>query len=138
MVNYYPIENTHVHRSSIPYGRPLANQTLLILDNELTPCPDCRRTVYRRFGIISGYRKDEIKPLRLSSLTLRLENDYIKQAISDVTSLMAHQFLGRNDHQVKINGYRIELGEVEPLRHCPVSELNERLQSDCSADCHER
>ena len=40
------------------------------------------------------------------------------------------EFLGRNDHQVKINGYRIELGEVEStLRQCPNAGLKERLQN---------
>ncbi|MDP2558546.1 hypothetical protein Q8W15_17160 [Photobacterium damselae subsp. piscicida] len=35
---------------------------------------------------------------------------------------------------MKINGYRIELGEVEnTLRHCPISGLEERLQSVIAA-----
>ena len=103
------------------------------MDNELNPCPDwvAGELYIGGLGLSLGYWKDEVKTAAAFITHPKTgERLYKTGDLGRYQSDGNIEFLGRNDHQVKINGYRIELGEVEStLRHCPVSELNERLQN---------
>lgn len=129
----YPIEGSYAHRSSIPYGRPLTNQTFLVLNGELNPCPDwvTGELYIGGLGLSLGYWQDEVKTgAAFITHPQSGERLYKTGDLGRYQSDGNIEFLGRNDHQVKINGYRIELGEVEStLRHCPISGLDKRLQS---------
>lgn len=113
---YYPINHVSKEWNSIPYGKPLANQTILILDDSLNPCPIyATGNIYiGGIGVANGYYKDKEKT---ENAFVRLEgsNEVIYKT-GDLGRMLPDgnvEFLGRADSQVKIGGYRIELGEIE-------------------------
>jgi amino acid adenylation domain-containing protein len=107
---------------SIPYGRPLANQTVHVLDSSGRDCPDwVPGDLYiGGAGLTQGYVADE--DLTASRLIPGRADGGVGYRTGDVARFRPGgelEFLGRTDAQVKINGHRIELGEVESalLRH---------------------
>jgi len=102
---------------SVPIGHPINNTQIYILDQDLNPVP---------IGVIGemwigglsvgrGY-------LNQPELTAEkfVENPFQPGSLLYRTGDLARwsdngqlQFLGRRDHQVKIQGYRVELGEIE-------------------------
>ncbi|TKI55070.1 amino acid adenylation domain-containing protein [Brevibacillus antibioticus] len=112
---YYPIKDVKRHQLSIPYGYPLANQTLYVLNHRIDFCPvDVMGELYiGGVGLAEGYLNEMEKtnsafikhptlgPLyRTGDYGILRREGYI-------------EFLGRKDHQIKIRGFRIELGEIE-------------------------
>lgn len=113
---YFPINRVCKEWQSIPYGKPLANQTILILDDLLKPCPIyATGNIYiGGLGVANGYYKDKEKT-EGAFLKLKGSNDVIYKT-GDLGRMLPDrnvEFLGRADSQVKIGGYRIELGEIE-------------------------
>ncbi|MGW1373620.1 amino acid adenylation domain-containing protein [Streptomyces sp. NPDC002446] len=103
---------------SIPYGRPLANQTFRVLDTLMRDCPEqvTGELYIGGAGLALGYLGDEA----------RTEERFVKHPHSgerlyrtgDMGRRMADgeiEFLGRADGQVKLNGHRVELAEVEAV-----------------------
>ncbi|WP_320068810.1 amino acid adenylation domain-containing protein [Micromonospora sp. RTGN7] len=104
----------------VPIGDPIANTTAVVLDERLLPAP-------------------ELVPGELYLGGIQLADGYLGRPGLTAASFVAHplagpggrlyrtgdrvrrlpdgtlEYLGRLDHQVKINGYRIELGEIEQL-----------------------
>jgi amino acid adenylation domain-containing protein len=119
----YKIDEADATRASIPYGKPMRNQRLHVLDEALRPCPTwVPGDLYiAGIGLARGYLNDPAKTrgafLRHPATGERLYRT------GDVGRYLADaniEFLGREDSQVKIQGYRIELGEVEAgLLKCP-------------------
>ncbi|GAB4569671.1 MAG: hypothetical protein Tsb0020_23970 [Haliangiales bacterium] len=113
---YYPVDAVEPAWTSIPYGRPLANQTIHVLDAALAPCPDWvpGELYIGGAGVALGYWKD---PERTAAQFLRHpttgERLYRTGDWGRFHPQGYVEFLGREDHQVKIAGYRIELGEIE-------------------------
>jgi acyl-coenzyme A synthetase/AMP-(fatty) acid ligase len=108
--------------SSIPYGRPMANQTFHILDRAMSPCPvgvpgDLH---IGGVGVALGYWK--APDLTAASFFEHPETGAPLYRTGDLGRYLPDgtiEFLGRDDFQVKIQGFRIELGEVEAaLRQC--------------------
>jgi acyl-coenzyme A synthetase/AMP-(fatty) acid ligase len=101
---------------SIPYGKPLANQTFEILDPRLRRRPDwvAGEQYIGGASVTLGYWNDDEKTRRAyvhhprTGQRLYRTGD-LGRYFPDGTM----QFLGREDHQVKIHGYRVELGEIE-------------------------
>jgi len=99
---------------SVPIGKPLANTSVRILDQEGSPVPigmDGELYVGGD-GLALGYwNQPEVtaeKFVELDGQTFYRTGDRVRWLPSGVI-----QFLGRQDQQVKIRGYRIELGEIE-------------------------
>ncbi len=59
----YPIESVDPKWDSIPYGKPLANQTVHVLREDLSPCPDWVRgeIVIGGRSVGLGYYQDPVK-----------------------------------------------------------------------------
>jgi len=99
---------------SIPIGIPIANTTLRILDESLSPVPtsEAGELFIGGDGLALGYWKDPAltaeKFVDLVGEKFYRTGDRVRRLPSGVI-----QFLGRRDNQVKIRGYRIELGEIE-------------------------
>lgn len=136
---YGPTENTIISTAfkvrdrwdedkPIPIGRPISNSTAYIMDNEnkLLPIGVVGELCVGGDGLSSGY---------LNNIELTREkfirNPYSKDEIIYKTGDLAKwlpdgniEFIGRKDHQVKINGFRIEMGEIENilLRHDKIKE----------------
>src|SRR5204863_6641332 len=113
---YHPIDTVDPAWRSIPYGKPLANQTFHVLDPALHPCPDwvTGELYIGGAGVAIGYLGDEAKTaerfIRHPDTGERLyRTGDLGRYLPDGTI----EFLGREDFQVKIRGHRIELAEVE-------------------------
>ncbi len=113
---YYPITQIHPNWKSIPYGKPLDNQKVYILNHNLqqTPVWVTGQLYIGGIGLAKGYWNDQEKT-NASFIT----HPDTKEKLYKTGDLGRYlpdgniEFLGREDFQVKINGYRIELGEIE-------------------------
>ncbi len=112
----HPITKSYSHCISIPYGKPLSNQTLHILDDELAPCPEwVSGEIYiAGNGLAIGYWKDQAQT---DTAFCVHPNDGLRlYKTGDLGRYLPSgdiELIGRNDNQVKVNGYRVELGEIE-------------------------
>jgi amino acid adenylation domain-containing protein len=117
----------HVTEAGTPaIGRPLANTTALVLDDQLRPVPPgvIGELYLGGAGLAEGYlNRDDLTAERfvtdIRSLRLYRTGDRTSYRSDGV-----FRFHGRVDNQVKLRGYRVELGEVEAalLRHPAVVE----------------
>ncbi len=100
----------------LPYGKPLANQTMHILDSQLAACPTwvAGQIAIGGEGVALGYYKDEARTnAQFIHLPQNGERVYLTGDIGRYLPGGEIEFLGRKDSQVKIRGHRIELGEIE-------------------------
>ncbi|MGX1887241.1 non-ribosomal peptide synthetase [Streptomyces sp. NPDC055287] len=115
---------------SVPYGRPLTNQTMKVLDHRL----DVRqpwavgRIHIGGAGLARGYWQDEERTAeRFITHPTTGERLYWTGDLGRYWPDGTIEFLGREDRQVKILGYRVEPGSVEAalrghpaVRECAV------------------
>ncbi|MCP3738295.1 amino acid adenylation domain-containing protein [Rossellomorea sp. BNER] len=111
---YYPIEEVSLGWGSIPYGRPLANQQYFVLNDQLQPCHIGveGELFIGGCGLAESYLHDEEKTKQAFIQHPQFGRLY---RTGDYGLLHRHgyiEFLGRKDHQVKIQGYRVELEEI--------------------------
>jgi len=100
--------------TSIPYGRPLANQCYRVVDVQGRDCPDwvVGELWIGGRGVALGYHGDaELTAARF--VTDRAQRWYRTGDMGRYWPDGTLEFLGRRDQQVKVRGYRIELGEIE-------------------------
>ncbi|MBL6449151.1 amino acid adenylation domain-containing protein [Fulvivirga sp. 29W222] len=128
--NFFPIEDVNPYWSSIPYGKPIANNYFYILDKNQEPVPySVAGELYiGGIGVAKGYANDPEKT------TKSFVKDPFNQQLGgrmyrtgDMGRMLPDgnmEFLGRVDHQVKIRGFRVELGEIESIlsKHESISE----------------
>ncbi len=128
------VEDTDLLRASIPIGRPIANTTAYVLDEQGQPVPiGLEGELYLGgAGLALGY-------LGLPELTAQ---KFILSPFADGGRLYktgdracwlpdgSVEFAGRADGQVKVRGYRIEMGEIE---HALAQYPNVR---QCAATAH--
>jgi pyochelin synthetase len=116
----FPIGKVPADWTRIPYGRPLAGQTLHVYDERLRPCPvwATGEICIGGTGVAMGYWAD---PERTAErFVVHPETGERLYRTGDRGRYLPGgdiEFLGREDHQVKVNGYRIELGEIEAALH---------------------
>ncbi len=126
-VAHYPVEAPGKDWTSIPYGRPLKNQRLYVLDAQMRQRPDwvSGHLYIGGIGLALGYWHDEAK-----TANAFITHPHTGERLYRTGDMARHrpegvlEFLGRDDFQVKIQGHRIELGEIEAclLRHPAVRE----------------
>ena len=111
-----PIHRVDPSWPSIPYGRPMANQSFYVLDEDLRPCPTLvpGDLYIGGVGLAQGYWADPEKTAEafITHPTWKIR----LYRTGDRGRFLASgeiEFLGRRDLQVKIGGFRIELGEIE-------------------------
>lgn len=112
----YPIEEYDPSWKSIPYGKPMINQALHVLNRALEPCPDWvpGELYIGGIGLAQCYWRDEEKTN--ASFFKHPRTGERLYRTGDLARYLPDgnlEFLGREDFQVKIGGYRIELGEIE-------------------------
>jgi amino acid adenylation domain-containing protein len=142
---YYPIPQNWSAGKTIPYGRPLNNQSFYILDSQqqLAPIGVTGELYIGGVGVARGYLHRQeltaskfisIPPQSLIKRVSRLEATAVGRGdrlykTGDLGRYLEDgniEFLGRIDNQVKIRGIRIELGEIEAtILRCP--EIQETL-----------
>jgi amino acid adenylation domain-containing protein/non-ribosomal peptide synthase protein (TIGR01720 family) len=114
----YPIGELDAQWSSIPYGKPMANQQFHVLNRRLEACPDwVPGDLYiGGIGVAQGYWRDPHKTAASFIHHPRTgERLYRTGDLGRYWPDGTIEFLGRDDFQVKVNGYRIELGEIETV-----------------------
>ena len=113
---HHPVERVDPSWSSIPYGRPLTNQSFHVLDHDRQPRPVWvpGELYIGGVGVAQGYWRD---PQRTAaSFVVHPDTGERLYRTGDLGRYLPDgtiEFLGREDFQVKIGGFRIELGEIE-------------------------
>ncbi len=114
----YPIEAVPSSWKSIPYGRPMVNQTFHVLSETLEPCPVWvpGQLFIGGIGLAKGYWRDEEKT-RASFIEHPRTGERLYRTGDQGRYLPDGniEFLGRDDFQVKVQGYRVELEEIEAI-----------------------
>lgn len=114
----YPIEQPDPAASSIPYGTPLSNHQIFLLNARLEECPDwVTGDMYiGGAGLALGYAGD---PARTAERFIVHPHSgqrlYRSGDLGRLTPDGLIEILGRDDHQIKLNGHRIEAGEIEAV-----------------------
>jgi amino acid adenylation domain-containing protein len=114
----HPIGEVDPAARSIPYGRPMVNQTFHVLDGHLQQRPLWvpGQLYIGGVGLAKGYWRDPAKTA--ASFILHPETGERLYRTGDLGRYLPGgdiEFLGREDSQVKIRGYRVELGEIEAV-----------------------
>lgn len=117
--NFFPIEKVDNLQTSIPYGKPLDNNSFYILDDNKKPVPKgvAGELFIGGLGVAIGYANDDEK----TNASFFMDPfsklpDARMYKTGDLGRMMPEgnmEFLGRKDFQVKIRGFRVELGEIE-------------------------
>ncbi|MFZ6012640.1 MAG: amino acid adenylation domain-containing protein, partial [Bacteroidota bacterium] len=116
-VNAYIKNHTESSVYSVPIGRPMANTTVYLLDDDhnLVPVGVPGEVCVSGVGLSRGY-------LNQDDLTAKsfVDNPFQPGTKMYKTGDLAKwlpggelEYLGRKDHQVKIRGHRVELGEIQ-------------------------
>ncbi|URZ02607.1 non-ribosomal peptide synthetase [Clostridium felsineum] len=112
---FYKIDKFKNHTGSIPYGYPLGNQQIYILDKYGRICPPMVKgeIFIGGVGVAIGYIDNEEKTHE-AFINHKQYGRIYKTGDYGVFSHEGYvRILGRIDDQIKIRGYRIELGEIE-------------------------
>jgi yersiniabactin nonribosomal peptide synthetase len=113
---WHPADAVQPHWSSIPYGRPLANQRWHILDAQGHDVPEwVPGPLYiAGVGLADGYWRDPERTAQSFVAHPRTgERLYRTGDLGRWLPDGSIEFLGRADLQLKIQGLRIEPGEIE-------------------------
>src|ERR1700730_2157465 len=112
----YPIEQINTNWTSIPYGKPMLNQSFCVLTETLAPRPVWvpGQLYIGGIGVAKGYWRDAEKTN--ASFIQDPDTGQRLYRTGDLGRYLPDgniEFLGREDFQIKLRGYRIELGEIE-------------------------
>ncbi|WP_406724719.1 non-ribosomal peptide synthetase [Streptomyces sp. GD-15H] len=138
----FEVTKTDPRWTSIPYGRPMANQRTYILDENLQPVPPGVPGELHLAGI--GLAREylgraEQTAERFFTWSCGEVTDERLYRTGDVARFAPDgmiELLGRADFQVKLHGLRIELGEIEAVlrSHETVREAVVTAHPDGSGD----
>jgi amino acid adenylation domain-containing protein len=112
----YRIEDVDAKWKSIPYGKPMRNQTFHVLNDAEAPCPIWvpGQLYIGGNGLARGYWRDA--PKTAASFIHSNGDGERLYRTGDWGRYLPDgniEFLGREDFQVKLQGQRVELGEIE-------------------------
>lgn len=101
----------------VPIGSAITGVTVRVIDGGLYELPDCfpGQIAIGGKGLARGYlHSDELTAERFVTSPVG-ERLYLTGDIGRKLPNGHVEFLGRDDHQIKLRGYRIELGEIESV-----------------------
>ncbi|MCU0748413.1 MAG: amino acid adenylation domain-containing protein, partial [Akkermansiaceae bacterium] len=113
----HSVQRTDLERTTIPIGKPVANTSVHLLDEQLRSVP-----IGIPGELFTGGDGLAIGYLNAPELTAEkfIEHPSLGRLYrtGDMCRRAADgniEFIGRRDHQVKVRGFRIELGEIEAI-----------------------
>ena len=114
---YYPISKVEAKWKTIPYGYPLGNQKIWIMDEDLniSPVDVLGEIVIGGVGVGEEYLNNPIKTSESFVNHSHFGKVYRTGDFGILRKNGTIEFMGRLDNQVKINGYRVELPEIEKV-----------------------
>ena len=132
VITSYKVENLDPNSNKpVPIGKACENMGVFILDEdgkEITKTGVTGELHGRGSGVAQGYWNDPKKTARLF-VQNPLQTNFNERTYrtGDLVQISEDEnliYLGRRDHQVKVQGYRIELGEIENalLNHPQIKE----------------
>ncbi len=99
---------------TVPIGRPFPSMRALVVDDVLAEADDVGELIMTGPQLTPGYLDD---PERTAdSFVVPPGHSDVHYRTGDRVRVLADgtmEYVGRVDHQIKVNGYRVELGEVE-------------------------
>jgi amino acid adenylation domain-containing protein len=112
----YPIREVPANWTSIPYGKPMVNQSFHVLNQDLQECPNLvpGELYIGGIGLAKGYWRDDKKTA--SSFIVHPQTRDRLYRTGDLGRYLSDgniEFMGREDFQVKVQGFRVELGDIE-------------------------
>ncbi|WP_107051256.1 non-ribosomal peptide synthetase [Streptomyces sp. NRRL S-1022] len=116
----YEVVETDPTWTSIPYGRPMANQRAYVLDDAAQPVPPgvVGELHLAGTGLARGYLE---RPDLTAERFLNWSHGEVRDRLYRTGDLARWrpdgvlELLGRKDFQVKLHGLRVELGEIEAV-----------------------
>ena len=120
---YYRVGAVDPSWSSIPYGKPLANASYYVLNDNLEERPTwvAGELYIGGVGLARGYWRDAERTAAafithpVTGERLYRSGDMGRYLPASVDGLPNIEILGRKDFQIKIRGHRIEPGEIETI-----------------------
>lgn len=115
----YSMDQTSSLASTVPIGRPIANTTVYVLDEELQPVPiGVPGQLYAAGqGLARGYLNDPgLTSEKFVPNSFDDQPEARMYATGDLVRYLPDgniEFIRRIDHQVKIRGFRVEPAEIE-------------------------
>jgi len=115
---WHEITDEDVERPSIPYGFPLTGQYVHVFNDSYEECPKgvIGELMISGLGLAECYFGDDEKTNE--RFVYHPETSARLYRTGDIGRYLPNgeiEFLGREDHQVKIRGHRVELGEISSV-----------------------
>lgn len=112
-----PVNSLEAHWAHAPYGMPLANQRLYVVDEAMYDRPDwvAGEIAIAGASLAEGYWQDAEKTAQRFVRSRTGERCYLTGDRGRYWPDGRIEFLGRHDDQVKIHGHRVELGEITAM-----------------------
>ncbi|WP_036486323.1 non-ribosomal peptide synthetase [Myxosarcina sp. GI1] len=145
ITQYIINEPLAANQKTVPIGKPLANNSIYIVNSQmqLQPIGIPGEICVSGIGVGDGYWRNETKTKECfvpNPFAVRANGGSpLLYRTGDLGKWLPDgniEFLGRIDHQVKIRGFRIELGEIETVlsQHPTVSSAVVILREDTPED----
>lgn len=139
---WFEVTNVADGATTVPIGRPLGNDKIYVLDEEMRPLPEGipGELYVGGAGLAWGYhRRPALTAQRFVPDPFASDPGRRLYRTGDLVRWCGEgeiEFIGRIDHQVKLRGFRIELAEIEIVlgQHPAVEESVVLLREDAPGD----